>query len=261
MGQRAADNFRLLVNFFRHEVAVIALVDQQRGCRRAHHGPRNNGAGLIMDLRARMGEHRPIALLQVGDAVRERRQRHRVRPQEHLAIAIAHRERAAAPRADQQVVAAGEYDRERECAIKPAKRRLHRRHGLGAAPKLAVDKLNHRLGVGFALEHRAVALQLLAQLAEVLDNAVVHHAHARRGMGMRVALDGLAVRGPPRVADAAASTERLAGQPALKGGELAFGPAPGQNPALDGGDARGIVAPVFKAPERLDQTGGGRFLA
>ena len=92
------------------------------------------------------------------------------------------------------------------------KRGLHRRHGLGAAPKLTVDELNHSLGVGIALERRAVALQFLAQFAEVLDNAVVHHAHARRGMGMRVALDGLAVRGPPRMADAAASIKRLGGQ-------------------------------------------------
>ena len=85
--------------------------------------------------------------------------------------------------------------------------------------------------------------------------------HARGGVRVRVALDGLAMRGPPGMADAAASIERLAGQPALKCRELAFGPAPGQDAALKGGDAGGIVAPVFEPPQRLDQTGGGRFLA
>ena len=119
MCKRPADDCGLLVNFLRHEVAVIALVDQQRRSRRSHHWTRDLRPRLIVDRRARMGEHGPIALLQVGDAVREGRQRHGVRPQEHLAVAVAHRERAAPARADQHVLVAGKQDRKRERALKP----------------------------------------------------------------------------------------------------------------------------------------------
>ena len=45
-------------------------------------------------------QHRPVALLEVLDAVGERCQRQRVRPEIHLAVAITDRQRATAPRAD-----------------------------------------------------------------------------------------------------------------------------------------------------------------
>ena len=45
-------------------------------------------------------------------------------PTIHLAVAVADRERAAAPRADQEVVVAGEQQRQGEGALEARQRRL-----------------------------------------------------------------------------------------------------------------------------------------
>ena len=65
------------------------------------------------------GHDRPVALLEIGDAAGQRRQRQRVGAEEHLARAIADGERAAATSADQQIVLAGEQEGEREGAVEP----------------------------------------------------------------------------------------------------------------------------------------------
>ena len=54
------------------------------------------------------------------------RQGERIRADEHLAVAIADRERAAAPGADQEIVPAGEQEDEREGAFEACEGLRHR---------------------------------------------------------------------------------------------------------------------------------------
>ena len=97
--------------------------------------------------------------------------------------------------------------------------------GLGAAAQLARDQMRDHLGVGLRGEFVAVALQLVAQFGEILDDAVVDDGDAVGEMRMRVGLVGHAVGRPARVADADRAVERLVLQPALEIDQLAFGAA------------------------------------
>ncbi len=133
-------------------MAVIALADQR--ARRGGFADRALDLGIlgVEDRDRARGHDRPIALFEIGDAAGQRRQRQRVRADEHLAIAIADRQRAAAAGADQQIVLAGEQEDEREGAFEPRqglRHRLLRRQSL-------IEEMRrqdrHRLGVGLGLE-------------------------------------------------------------------------------------------------------------
>ena len=123
MGERVADDLGLLVDFLRHEMAVIALVDQERRGVRFQHG-------ALHDLRRAAswtsapcaGEDDPVAVLEIADGVGERRERDRIGAEIHLAVAVADRERRALARADQKIVLAGEQEGERKGAAQPRQR-------------------------------------------------------------------------------------------------------------------------------------------
>ena len=121
--------------------------------------------------------------------------------------------------------------------------------------------MRDHFGVGFAAKARRPFLQLLAQLAEVLDDAVVHDREHVGGVRMRVVLGRLAVGRPAGVADADQALQRLAVQPALEIAELALGAATRQHAMLERGDAGGIIAAVFEALERIDELPRHRFMA
>ena len=103
------------------------------------------------------------------------------------------------------------------------------------------------------LETRALLLELVAQLAEVLDDAVVHHRDAVGGVRMGVALGRPAVGRPAGMADADDAGERLAREPVLEVAQLALGAPAVELAVLQRGDARGIVAAIFEPLERVDQ--------
>ena len=206
-----------------------------------------------------MGEHSPIAFLKEADAIRKRRERHGVGAKEHLALAIADRERAAPPRADHDVLAPGEQDGEREGPAKLRKGAFDCRFGIASFAKLAIEEVRDNLRIGLAFEDSAVALKFVAQLAKVFDDAVMDDRHPACHMRMGVPFDGLAMCRPARMPDAGRSLQRFLGQPPVERSKLAFGPAPCQHAGFERGDARGIVAPIFKPPQRLDEPGRGWF--
>ena len=103
------------------------------------------------------------------------------------------------------------------------------------------------------LKLRALLLQHLAQFAEILDDAVVDDGDVVGRMRMRVVLGRLAVGGPARVSDAGMARERLGPQARLEILQLAFGAAALEMVAFQRGDARGIVAAIFEALERIHQ--------
>ena len=100
--ERVADHLGLLVDLLRHEVAVVALVDEERGGERARDRPLDRLAAAVADGDAAARQHRPVAVLEIGDGVGEGRERDGVGADEHLAVAEADGERAALARHDHQ---------------------------------------------------------------------------------------------------------------------------------------------------------------
>ena len=111
----------------------------------------------------------------------------------------------------------------------------------------------HDLGIGLGLEDRPLFLERLAQLAEILDDAVVNHGDVFGRVRMRVVLGRLAVGGPAGVADAGVALERFGIQPLFEVLQLALGAAARKVTAFQRGDPCEIIAAIFKPLERIDQ--------
>ena len=80
--------------------------------------------------------------------------------------------------------------------------------GLMPLARYPSTRCSDDFGVGFGLEDRAVLLQLLAQFAKILDDAVVDHGDPGGCMRMGVVLVRLAVRGPAGMTDAGVARQR-----------------------------------------------------
>jgi hypothetical protein len=128
------DGFGLLVDFLGHEVAVIALVDQQRRGLRKLLLALHDGVLAIADGDAVLGgDHRPIAVLEIGQARGERGQRHGVGAQIHLGRAIADGERRTAARSDQQPSSPLNRKARAKRHLQLLERARHGQLGIGAA--------------------------------------------------------------------------------------------------------------------------------
>ena len=80
---------------------------------------------------------------------------------------------------------------------------------------------------------RALRGQLVLQLAEILDDAVMHDRHALGRMRMGVGFGRLAVGRPAGMADAGRAEERRALEQLLEIAQLAFGAAAPELAVLD----------------------------
>jgi hypothetical protein len=128
---------------------------------------------------------------------------------------------------------------------------------------LLFDEVRDNFGVGFRDELVALRLQLAFQLQVVFDDAVVNDDDLALAVAvwMRVLFSRPAVRRPSCVAEAVEAGQRIAGDDVLEVGQLA-GTAPDvETVAVDDRDARGVVAPVFKPPQALDEDRHDRFVA
>ena len=135
MRQRMTDDLGLLVDFLRHEMAMVALVDQHHRSLRFQHRALDDLAVAVVDFGAVAGHDHPIAVFEIAHHVGERRERDGVGAEIHRALAEADRERRAAPCADQKILLAGEQKREREGAAQSRQRR--RTAAAGAAPRFS----------------------------------------------------------------------------------------------------------------------------
>ncbi len=217
------------------------------------HRALDRAAGGVVHLDALARQHGPVAVLEIRDRVGERRERDGVGAEIHLAVAVADRERRALAGADQQIVLAGEQEGERERAAQPRQRGADRLRRRAAVLHLLGDEMRDHLGVGLGPELGALLHQLFAQLAEVLDDAVVDDREAVGGVRMRVAFGRPAVGRPAGVADADGAGERLARELGFEIAQLAFGAAAREVAVFERGDARGVVAAIFEALERVDE--------
>ncbi len=100
---------------------------------------------------------------------------------------------------------------------------------------------------------RTLFLKLIAQLAKILDDAVMDDSEPFGGVGMRVVLGRLAVGCPAGMTDTGQSGQRLSCEALLQIPELAFGAPAFEMAVFDRRNARRIVAAIFQPLQRVDE--------
>jgi hypothetical protein len=118
--------------------------------------------GAVVDLSAVVGDHRPVALVEIGDALGQRGERKRVGAEIGLAVAIAERQRRAHAGADQQAGIVAEQDGDREGAVEQREDGGNGVFRLLALLQLAVDEVGDDFAVRLRQEDPALRLHLLA---------------------------------------------------------------------------------------------------
>src|SRR5215210_4606297 len=113
--------------------------------------------------------------------------------------------------------------------------------------------MSYDFGVGFAAKASASGFQLLAQVAEILDNPVMHDCHPLSAVRMRVDLCRATMRCPTRVADAYGAVKRLALKPPLEVFQFPLGAAAGKLTVLQSCHSGRIVTAIFQAPQGIDE--------
>ena len=250
--ERLGDDLGLLVHLLGHEVLVGALLGVDVLERHVDDVAVDGLARGVEDRDAGAGEDGVVALVEVGDAVGEGGQREGVGADVGLAVAVADRERRAAAGGDEEVLLALEEEAEREGAVEPRQRGAGGGDRGRAGGAGAVAEVDDDLGVGLGLEDRAFGLELGAQGAVVLDDAVVDDGDAAGLVGVGVALGRLAVGRPAGVADAGVAADRVADEEVGEGDELADRAPALEPPLVEGGDAGAVVAAVLEALQRLE---------
>ena len=193
---------RLLENLLLHVVRVIALLDRGRGRAAFDDLALDRRVVAVENLDSVAAHDRPVALVEIGDALGPRRDRERVRAEIILAVAVADRQRRPHPRADDQIGMVAEQEGDGERADQPRQHGGDRILRRCAALDLARDQMADDFGVGLALELAALRDQLVAKRLEILDDAVVDQRHRPDDVRVRIADRRRAVGRPARVGDA-----------------------------------------------------------
>ncbi len=209
MAHRVGDHHRLLGDFLGHEMGVAGLVGGGGFQLYLAHLAIGTRAVCIENLGPGAGDQRPVALLQIGDFPGHRCQRQRVRADIHLALSMPDCKGRAFARRDQQIILALNQKAQRKRPVQPRNGGCRRLFGALALIKISAKQQGHGLGVGLGLKAVTFFGQLLAQLAKILDNAVMDHSNLARLMGMGVINRRRAMGGPARVADAHFTAQRL----------------------------------------------------
>jgi hypothetical protein len=95
--------------------------------------------------------------------------------------------------------------------------------------------------------------ELIAQLLEILDNAVVHERNFAGRMRMRVASGRRAVRSPAGMRDADIAGRVVGLEDIDEVGELPFGAATDKLAARHGANPGAIIAPILHPLQPIDQ--------
>ena len=114
-------------------------------------------------------------------------------------------------------------------------------------------------GVRLARENMTLGHELLAQLAKILDDAIVDDGDLLGRVRMRVVLGRAAMRRPARVADANMALERMGGELFLEIAQLAAGAHARELAALERRNPGGIIAAIFKTAQRFQDVARHRL--
>ena len=246
---RVGGGARLLVDLLQHEVAVAALLGEDRIPLDADRGALDRRAVEMADLHSMARHHRQILVLEDDDVARVGEDGGDVGGEERLVLAEAHHH-AARPLlgGDQAVRALLRQHDDGVGAAQLAERAPHRLVQARRVGEMPLDEMGDHLRVGLGAEAMALGLQALLDGQVVLDDAVVHDDEVARavGVGMRVLVGGAAVGGPARVADADAAPQRTLAQEALQHLDAAGGAPDLQPLRADHRDARRIIAAVLE---------------
>jgi hypothetical protein len=139
---------------------------------------------------------------------------------------------------------------------RPPQHGQHSFHG-GLRCVARLDPLAHQmrndLSVGLALKMAAACDERITQGLEIFDDAVVHQRHFAGGMGMRIGSVRRAVRRPARMGNAGQAGRRITAEHLDEIDQLALCSPPDELPAIDGANARRIIAAIFHPPQPFDQ--------
>jgi len=242
-------------------MTVVALVDQRPGHPGDRHRALDGGIVAIEHLGAVAGADDPIALLEIGDPLGQRRQRQRVGAKIGLAVAIAHHQRRAEPRADQHVGVIAEQDRQRKGAVEPRQDFAHRLGRGEPRLDLLAHQMRNHLGIGLTGEDPTARDKFLAQRLEILDNSIVDHCDVIGRVRVRIVGRRAAVGRPAGMRDPDRAGQRIGGKLARQIDQFPRGAATIDHPVVNGGDPGGIIAAIFQPPQPVEQSLRHVFLA
>ena len=196
--QRVGDCARLFEDFFLHVVAERSQLHRVVRSLDGDHLARYTRRIGIVDRIGIAPDVGDVSLLQIGHALRNRRERTRVGRKIVIVLSNADKQRAARASADDTARLARADCRDRVRTAELGYRLAHRRQQVAVV--MRVDEVNDHLGVGLGDEPVALLLQSRTQGLEVFDDAVVHHRDLSvADVGMRVGARGRAVGRPAGV--------------------------------------------------------------
>ncbi len=241
----------LLEDFLLHEMLEAALF--------GHDGVPGDvlqagGYGMAIEIHhadALRREHGHVAVAKEKNAARVREDGGNIAGDEIFMFAEAHDNGRADARGDDLVRVARRKNRQ---GVDAAQQLDGLAHGLfeRGAIRVFLDQVGDDFRVGFGDELVAFGGQRVLQLDVILDDAVVHDDDFAGAIAVRVGVffGGAAMRGPARVADAVDAVEGSGANRFFQIVQFAGRAADLQFPVLaDHGDAGGVVAAIFEAPE------------
>src|SRR5437667_10490663 len=251
---RLAERLRLLVDLLEHEMLVTALLGGLRRPRDQRLGALAADAVDTGDLDARRPDVGTLALLEEDDPPGVREDRGNVARDEGFLPIQPDDERDVLASANEPADLALVHDDE---GIRTLELAEGRTHGIREIALIGLlDEVRDRLRVGLGRQRVTARLEPIAQLAEVLDDAVVDHRDIAGAvlMGMGVQVVRSTMGRPTGVGEPDRGVRRAIGDRRLEVGELAGLLLDEQVAGLiDEGDASRIVATVFEPLEPLDQ--------
>ena len=258
----------LLMDLFEHEVPETALVRHVLGATQQRGGALHPSTGGVIQLDAQGCQQGHLAVFHRQDRAGESRQRRGVAGTQEFTLTQADQQRRR-PAGHHQ--GSGGLGPDQRQGIGPMQQRQHLLHRLqqqvaaslspsGLERGQAVcNQVGDHLGIGVAAEHHTTRLQLFAQGAVVLNDAVLDHRQltAAVEVGVRIALFRFAMGGPTGVPNAAQARSPLGLVTGRQVDEFAFGPQAMQPGTFTGtfnsGDTGRVVTPVFELPETIQE--------
>ena len=257
--QRVAHDARLLVDFLEHKVGVTALFGHVQVPVDVGDLGLDGVTGLVGILDTRGRKFGELAVLEHHDVAGGVDQRDDVGGDIGAGLAHADHDRGILAGHGDHTGLIGGHGGQAVGAHHVGAGLAHGGHQVMRLGISLFDQVREDLGIGLALKVMAAALQLLAQLGEVLDDAVVDDGDAAVAAGVGVGVDdgGLAVGGPTGVANAAGSVAIDVGKLALQARNLAHAADDvevrrGALAHLER-NARGVIAAILHTLKACDQ--------